>query len=68
MNNNELDKKADINFDEQIQTNETVNDSSLDSLVREEQTVVRQKLIDKLRREPTQQEIDDWLNEHTESY
>lgn len=68
MNNKELNKKEDVNSDERVETGETENDSSLDSLVREEQSVVRQKLIDKLQREPTQQEIDNWLSEHTEGY
>ena len=44
------------------------NDSSLEALVREEQTLARERLREKLHREPTQQETDQWLNEHTEGY
>jgi hypothetical protein len=44
------------------------NDSSLEALVREQQTYVRDRLSVELGREPIQEEIDDWLNEHTEGY
>lgn len=48
--------------------NQTADDSSLDNLIRQEQSVARQNLIDGLGREPTQTEIDRWLSEHTEGY
>lgn len=48
--------------------NRAANDSSLENLVEQEQTVPRQKLIESLGREPTQTEIDRWLSEHTEGY
>ncbi len=44
------------------------NDSSLEALVREEQSLVRERLREELRREPTQAEADEWLNEQTEGY
>ncbi len=44
------------------------NDSSLEALVREEQSLVRERLREKLGREPTQEEADEWLNEQTEGY
>ena len=34
----------------------------------EEERFVREKLTEELGREPTRDEIDDWLREHTESY
>ena len=34
----------------------------------EEEKFVREKLKEELGREPTQEELDEWLREHTESY
>lgn len=44
------------------------NDSSLEALVREEQSIARERLREELGREPTQKEADDWLSEQTEGY
>ncbi len=44
------------------------NDSSLEALVREEQSIARERLREKLGREPTKEETDQWLNEQTEGY
>ena len=44
------------------------NDSSLEALVCEEQTLARERLREDLEREPTQEEVDQWLNEQTEGY
>lgn len=44
------------------------NDSSLEALVREEQSIARERLREELGREPTQEEADDWLSEQTEGY
>jgi DNA-directed RNA polymerase specialized sigma subunit len=44
------------------------SDSSLEALVNQEQNVARRKLQKELGREPTQEEIDRWLQAHTESY
>ena len=44
------------------------NDSSLEALVHQEQSVARKGLTEELGREPTQEEIDRWLNEQTEGY
>lgn len=44
------------------------DDSSLDALINEEQTYVRQRLQKELGREPTQEEADRWLSEQTEGY
>ncbi len=44
------------------------NDSSLEALVRQEQSVPRRHLTEELGREPTQEEIDRWISEQTEGY
>lgn len=44
------------------------NDSSLEALVREEQSLARERLREKLGREPSQAEADQWLREQTEGY
>jgi hypothetical protein len=36
--------------------------------VQDEEQFVRDKLKEELGREPSQEEIDEWLREHTESY
>lgn len=42
--------------------------SALEDLGRAEREYVRGRLRDELKREPTDEEIDDWLREHTEGY
>lgn len=44
------------------------NDSSLNELVRQEQTIAHNRVKSELGREPTQDETNQWLNEHTESH
>lgn len=44
------------------------NDSSLESLIGDEQNLARERLRKELGREPTQEEADEWLNAHTEGY
>ena len=43
-------------------------DSSLQALVNQEQTLARDRLRQEFGREPSQEEVDRWLSEHTESY
>jgi DNA-directed RNA polymerase specialized sigma subunit len=43
-------------------------DLSLSAAAKEEEQFVRERLKDELGREPTREEIDEWLREHTESY
>ncbi|HEY6804084.1 MAG TPA: hypothetical protein VI306_10930 [Pyrinomonadaceae bacterium] len=43
-------------------------DQSLSAAGKEEEQFVRERLKDELGREPTRDEIDEWLREHTESY
>jgi hypothetical protein len=44
------------------------NDSSLEALVRQEQSDAQKRLREELGREPTQEEADRWLSEQTEGY
>jgi hypothetical protein len=43
-------------------------DSPLEETVREEREYVRRRLREELQREPTEDEVDDWLRRHTEGY
>lgn len=43
-------------------------DPELEDTVQEEQEYLRERLRSELGREPTEQELNDWLREHTESY
>ena len=42
--------------------------NELSDAAREEESFVREKLKEELGREPTGEEIDEWMREHTESY
>jgi hypothetical protein len=44
------------------------NQTELTTVAREEREFVRQTLADELGREPTEEELNEWLREHTESY
>ncbi len=41
---------------------------SLQDAVRDEQEVPRERLRSQLNREPTEEEVQDWLRQHTEGY
>lgn len=43
-------------------------DSSLEDVARDERDYVRGRLRAELGRDPTEEEIDEWLREHTEGY
>ena len=49
-------------------SDETKASSDLDEAAKEEAEFVRTRLAKELGREPTQEELDEWLREHTESY
>ncbi len=68
MNQRDDQTKDNVDFNEKNAAHQNENNQSIEALVREEQSFVRQKLIDKLGREPTQTEIDQWLSEQTEGY
>jgi hypothetical protein len=40
----------------------------LDDAARNEREYVHQRLREELKREPTEQEVDEWLRQHTEGY
>jgi hypothetical protein len=44
------------------------SDAGLNDAARGEQEYVRQRLREELKREPTEEEMDEWLREHTEGY
>lgn len=44
------------------------NDSSLEALVNQEQSLARDRLRAELGREPTPEEVDKWLSEQTEGH
>lgn len=51
--------------------NETLGDQpspELDKAAQAERDFMRNKLKRELGREPTEEELDDWLRQHTESY
>jgi hypothetical protein len=43
-------------------------DAPLDDAARSEREYVRQRLREELKREPTEDELDEWLRQHTEGY
>jgi len=49
------------------QQNQKSNDDLTD-VARDEREFVKQNLEEKLGREPSEDEVNDWLREHTESY
>ncbi len=44
------------------------DNDSLEDAARAEQDYLRERLRQQLNREPTEQELDEWLREHTEGY
>lgn len=68
MNQKDARQESDLNSENEDSINQNENDSSIEALVVDEQSVVRQKLVEKLKREPTEDEINTWLSEHTEGY
>lgn len=43
-------------------------DAELEDAARSERHYVRERLREELKREPTEQEVDEWLRQHTEGY
>ena len=43
-------------------------DTPLEDAARAEREYVRQRLREELQREPTEEEVDEWLRQHTEGY
>jgi hypothetical protein len=44
------------------------DDAELEDAARSERNYVRERLRGELKREPTEQEVDEWLRQHTEGY
>lgn len=44
------------------------DDASLEEAVRDEREYVRRRLREELGREPGDEEVDEWLRQHTEGY
>ncbi len=60
---------TDNKSEQEFESNPTEeNDSSLEALVRQEQSDAHNRLREELGREPTQEEADRWLSEQTEGY
>ncbi len=68
MNDKNLSAKTPVELSTNSTDEPPENDSSLEALVRQEQSIARERLREELGREPTQAEIDEWLNEQTEGY
>jgi hypothetical protein len=47
---------------------EGTGDTPLEDAARSEREYVRQRLREELQREPTEEEVDQWLRRHTEGY
>ena len=47
---------------------EEEGDASLDEAAEDEREYVRRRLRDELGREPSEEEVDEWLRQHTEGY
>jgi hypothetical protein len=58
-----IQKTASEDATEPEETNAPLEDAA-----RNEREYVRQRLHDELKREPTEQEVDEWLRQHTEGY
>jgi len=43
-------------------------DAGLDDAARDEREFIRGRLREELEREPTDEEVDEWLRQHTEGY
>ena len=56
------------NFSEPLPDSVPGNDSSMEALINQERILARRKLREELGREPTEEEADEWLSAHTESY
>ncbi|HSK72898.1 MAG TPA: hypothetical protein VK892_14445 [Pyrinomonadaceae bacterium] len=77
MNNNDnLEQEFKDNSEEKTSgespafpdNNSQKKDSSLQALINQEQSLARDRLRQKIGREPTQEEVDKWLSEQTEGY
>jgi hypothetical protein len=65
------EKNSEINGDSELLTPvDTINpkDSTLGALINDQRSIAEHHLTEKLGRKPTSEEIDKWMQAHTESY
>ena len=64
------DENQRLNFDAAGESPETVGDgdASLEETAEREREYLRGRLRDELGHEPTEEELNEWLREHTEGY
>jgi hypothetical protein len=68
------DKRRPLSFnDDAAGSSETVDsgddgDATLEDVAERERDYLRQRLREELKREPTEEELNEWLREHTEGY
>lgn len=65
------DKRRGWSFDaasEETSENVGDGDATLEDAAEREREYLRQRLRDELQREPTEEELNEWLREHTEGY
>ncbi len=55
-------------FSDDASTPDEADGTPLEDAVRDEREYVRARLRGELQREPTEEEVDDWLRRHTEGY
>ncbi len=68
MNSNDESEQS---HDEMASANDATDEragNSLADAARDEQSYARERLREELKREPTEDEINEWLREHTEGY
>lgn len=59
-------KRCDASSEEAAEPDEL--ETPLDDAAESEREYVRQRLREELKREPTEDELDEWLRQHTEGY
>ena len=65
------DQRQRLSFDaasEENSDNAIGGDATLDEVAEREHEYLRQRLRNELQREPTEEELNEWLREHTEGY
>jgi hypothetical protein len=66
------DETRRVNFDaaaeDHAETTPGDGDASLEEAAEREREYLRGRLRDELRRDPTEEELNEWLREHTEGY
>jgi hypothetical protein len=68
---NDGDENRRMKFDTATEGNSEIvgdGDASLEETAAREREYLRERLRDELQREPTGEEVDEWLRKHTEGY